>query len=53
MKNLNAAFSQISQAFALLGDSIEAARAVRAHRKPEAAVLRRLGIAPETFPSRF
>lgn len=43
--------SAFGEIFSIMGDAIAAAAAVRAHRKPDAQTLRRLGIDPEQFGS--
>jgi len=40
---------RIGGVFAMLGDAISVAAAVRARRQPDAQSLRRLGIDPEQF----
>ncbi len=43
----------IGEAFAIIGAAGRASAAVEAHRKPDAATLRQLGIDPVAFNARF
>ncbi len=50
MTTLRNAWNRILSAMDTLGASLEAARAVRAHRRPADASLKQLGIRRESFP---
>ena len=51
MTALRTALNAVLSALKTAGASIEAARAVRAHRRPSDATLRQLGIPRDSFPA--
>ena len=51
MTTLRNVWNRILSAMDTLGASLEAARAVRAHRRPADASLKQLGIRRESFPT--
>ncbi|WP_282029292.1 hypothetical protein [Paracoccus marcusii] len=50
MTTLRNAWNRLLSAMDTLGASLEAARAVRAHRRPADASLKQLGIRRDSFP---
>lgn len=53
MTNTRTLFGMIGEAFAIIGAAGRASAAVEAHRKPDAASLRTLGIDPAAFSAKF
>ncbi len=53
MTALRTALNAVLSALKTAGASIEAARAVRAHRRPSDATLRQLGIPRDSFPAQI
>ncbi len=51
MTTLRNAWNRLLSAMDTLGASLEAARAVRAHRRPADASLKQLGIRRDSFPT--
>ncbi|WP_405403641.1 hypothetical protein [Paracoccus sp. Ld10] len=51
MTTLRTAWNRILSALDTFGASLEAARAVRAHRRPTDASLNQLGIRRDSFPT--
>ncbi|CAM3272170.1 hypothetical protein PANO111632_11415 [Paracoccus nototheniae] len=53
MTPLRTLWNALSSTLSILGASLDAARAVRAHHRPEDATLSRLGIRRDSFPTRL